>query len=158
MEIRLIKDNEFAEACDVMHRSIRKVFPEFYPKGSPDYVIETLSEEKMRERASWTHFYVAVIDGKIVGTGAIGAYWGSETESSLFNIFVDPDYHRQGIGREIVKTLEADEYALRAKRIEIPASMPAIPFYKKLGYDFKNDDFYFEDGHFALEKYTKNKE
>lgn len=155
MEIRIIQDDEFEEACSVMHRSIRKVFPPFYPKQSPDYVIQSLSVEKMKERSTWTHFYVAVIDGKIVGTGAIGAYWGSEIESSLFNIFVDPDYHKQGIGKQIVQTLEADEYGRRAKRIEIPASIPAIPFYKKCGYDFKNDDFVFEDGHFALEKYKE---
>ena len=33
---------------------------------------------------------------------------------------------------------EADEYALRAKRIEIPASSTACEFYRKMGYDFKN--------------------
>ena len=155
MEIRIIKDDEFEEACSVMHRSIRKVFPPFYPKASPDYVIASLSVEKMKSRATWTHFYVAVLNGKIVGTGAIGPYWGSEIESSLFNIFVDPDYQKQGIGRQIVQVLEADEYGKRAKRIEIPAAIPAIPFYKKMGYEFKNDDFIFEDGHFALEKFKE---
>ena len=154
MEIRIIKDDEFEEACSVMHRSIRKVFPPFYPKASPDYVIASLSVEKMKSRATWTHFYVAVLDGKIVGTGAIGPYWGSEIESSLFNIFVDPDYHKQGIGRQIVQVLEADEYGKRAKRIEIPAGIVAIPFYKKMGYMHKNGVLIYEDGHFAMEKFN----
>ena len=74
----------------------------------------------------------------IIGCGAIGPYWGSETESSLFTIFVLPEHQGRGIGRKIVQTLEQDEFALRAKRIEIPASITACEFYRKMGYDYKN--------------------
>ena len=100
--------------------------------------VKVLTPEYIAWRASWTHFYV-VCDGKrIVGCGAIGPYWGSETESSLFTIFVLPEYQGRGIGRRIVKVLEQDEFALRASRIEIPASLTACEFYRKLGYDYKN--------------------
>jgi len=34
--------------------------------------------------------------------------------------------------------LEKDKYFLRAKRIEIPASITAVAFYKKMGYNCKN--------------------
>ena len=37
------------------------------------------------------------------------------------------------------------------KENEIPAGMVAIPFYKKMGYDFKNGELNFSDGHFAME-------
>lgn len=108
---------------------------------SPEYIEKDVAQftpEKVIERASWTHFYVFCDEGKIVGCGAIGPYWGSETESSLFNIFVLPEYQGKGVGRKIIETLEADEYALRAKRIEIPASITACSFYRKMGYDHKN--------------------
>ena len=49
-----------------------------------------------------------------------------------------PEYQGRGIGRRIVETLEKDEYALRAKRIEIPASITGAPFYLKLGYRYKD--------------------
>ena len=94
--------------------------------------------EKVLERAGWTHFYVFCEGAKIVGCGAIGPYWGKEDESSLFNIFVLPEYQGKGVGRKIIETLEADEYALRAKRIEIPASITGRDFYRKLGYDYKD--------------------
>ena len=42
------------------------------------------------------------------------------------------------IGRKIIETLEKDEYFLRVKRIEVPASITAVPFYKKMGYSYKN--------------------
>lgn len=94
--------------------------------------------EKVLERAGWTHFYVFCEGAKIVGCGAIGPYWGKEDESSLFNIFVLPEYQGKGVGRKIIETLEADEYALRAKRIEIPASITGRDFYRKLGYNYKD--------------------
>ena len=53
-------------------------------------------------------------------------------------IFVLPEYQGKGIGTQIIHTLENDEFFLRAKRIEIPASITAVEFYRKMGYDYKN--------------------
>ena len=83
-------------------------------------------------------FYVAVDKETIIGCGAVGPYWDKEDESSLFNIFVAPEYQGKGVGRMIVEALEKDEYFLRAKRIEIPSSITACEFYVKMGYTYKN--------------------
>ena len=124
---------------------------------SPEYIenhCKLFTPEKVIERASWTHFYIFCDGGKIVGCGAIGPYWGSETESSLFTIFVLPEYQGKGVGRKNIETLEADEYALRANRIEIPASITACAFYRKMGYDFKNGiDTVDAEQLYRLEKY-----
>ena len=48
-------------------------------------------------------------------------------------VFVLPELHHQGIGSFIIDTLEADELFLRADRIEIPASITAVEFYRKKG-------------------------
>lgn len=106
-----------------------------------DYIEATVAQhcpKNILQRASWTHFYVACDGETPVGCGAIGSYWGSETESSLFTIFVLPEYQGRGVGRQIIQTLEQDEYFLRAKRVEIPASITACPFYRKMGYTYKN--------------------
>ena len=129
--------------------------------NSKDYSAETISalEKKMQpsgvlERASWTHFYVAEEGGDIIGCGAIGPYWGSETESSLFTIFVLPACQGKGVGRKIIETLEQDEFFLRAKRVEVPASITAVEFYRKLGYEYKNGiDRPDEERLYRLEKY-----
>ena len=155
MIIRLITEKDYENVADMIARSVsNSAFTKFYPQQSIDYIKKSLDADGVKKRASWTHFYVIEKDNKIIACGAIGPYWDSKTESSLFNIFVDENYQKQGFGRKIIETLEKDEYFKRAKRIEVPASMSAIPFYRKMGYEHKNGELIYDDGHFSLEKFN----
>lgn len=135
---RAFQKEDAAEVSALITKTLRITNSKDY---SPEHIerdVAQFTPEKVIQRASWTHFYVFCDGETIVGCGAIGPYWGSETESSLFNIFVLPEYQGKGVGRRIIETLEKDAYALRARRIEIPASITACPFYRKMGYRFKN--------------------
>ena len=155
MIIRLITEKDYKNVADMIARSVsNSAFTKFYPQQSIDYIKKSLDADGVKKRASWTHFYVIEKDNEIIACGAIGPYWDSKTESSLFNIFVDENYQGQGFGRKIIETLEKDEYFKRAKRIEVPASMSAIPFYRKMGYKHKNGELIYDDGHFSLEKFN----
>lgn len=108
--------------------------------------------------ASYANVYVFGIKDEIVGVGFISSFWGSITESILLTIFGLPELHGNGIGRFIIQTLEQDELFLRADRIEIPASITALEFYKKQGYDYKNGVKELDDeGHYRLEKFNIKK-
>lgn len=138
MMIRRFKEADAQEVSALIAKTLRTTNIKEY---SPEFIeneVNVLTPEYIAWRASWTHFYVACEGETIIGCGAIGAYWGSETESSLFTIFVLPEHQGRGIGRKIIETLEQDEFALGAKRIEIPASITACEFYRKMGYDYKN--------------------
>ncbi|MCH5172416.1 MAG: GNAT family N-acetyltransferase [Erysipelotrichales bacterium] len=154
MEINIVSDSDFVELHEMIKKTCEISFPPFYPESFIKETIASLNIENLKKRASFTHFYVFKDNGKIIGCGAIGPYWNSETESSLFTIFVDPDYQGKGIGRKIIETLENDYYFKRAKRIEVPAGIAALPFYKKMGYVHKNGVLTYIDGHFALEKFN----
>lgn len=156
MIIELVKESDFINLHKLIAKTCRISFEPYYPESFIEKVIQSLNIETLKRRAEWTHFYVFKENENIIGCGAIGPYWGSEIESSLFTIFVDPDHQGKGIGRLIMQTLENDEYFKRAKRIEIPAGMVALPFYKKMGYTHKNGELNYEDGHFALEKFNKS--
>ena len=138
MEIRRFRDEDAQAVSEVIRTTIRISNTKDYPVELTDELIASETPEAVLQRASWTHFYVACDEGKIIGCGAIGPYWGKEDESSLFTIFVLPEYQGKGVGRSIVEVLEKDEYFIRAKRIEIPASITGVPFYLKMGYDYKN--------------------
>ena len=158
MEIRRIGEKDIQEVSDLISKTARKCWVEYYPQTEIEKVCASLNYEGVKKRASWTNFYVILEDNKIIACGAIGPYWDSLTESSLFTIFVDPDYQGKGYGRKIMEILEKDKLFIRAKRIEIPAGIVAIPFYRKMGYEFKNNEMIFADGHFALEKFNPNYE
>ena len=112
--------------------------------------------EKVLNVASYAHMYVFEFDGKIIGTGSISSFWGSETESILLSIFVLPEFHGKGVGRKIINTLETDEFYVRASRIEIPASITATEFYRKFGYDYKNGVKELDnEHHYRLEKFKE---
>ncbi len=106
--------------------------------------------------AEYAHVYVFWNENKIVGVGSISSFWGSLTESILLTIFVLPEFHGQGIGSYIIDTLESDELFLRAERIEIPASITAVEFYRKKGYEYKNGIKELDvEQHYQLEKFRK---
>ena len=154
MNIRRFTEQDAKAVSELIIRTIRISNVRDYPAELMEELVRTETPEHVLQRASWTHFYVAEEEGKIIGCGAIGPYWGKEDESSLFTIFVDPGCQGKGVGRAIVGTLEQDEFALRARRIEIPASITGLPFYQKMGYSFKDGKNEIDEEHlYRLEKY-----
>ena len=136
--IRRFKEEDALEVSNLIAHTLRTVNIKDYTEKQIEHTISTLPPDKLIEKSKWTHFYVVCDNDKIIGCGAIGPYWGSIEESSLFTIFVLPEYHGKGIGKKIIEVLERDEYFLRAKRIEIPSSITACEFYLKQGYNYKN--------------------
>lgn len=157
INIRLLEEGDAEKVSELIRTTISISNKKDYPEELMDQLIAIETPEHVLERASWTHFYVAEKDGAIIGCGAIGPYWGKEDESSLFTIFVNPECQGKGVGRLIVETLEKDEYFTRAKRIEIPASITGIPFYLKMGYNYKNGITEPDEEHLIrLEKFREN--
>ncbi|MDO5559231.1 MAG: GNAT family N-acetyltransferase [Oscillospiraceae bacterium] len=138
MTIRLFKNDDAQETSEIIARTLRMCNSADYPR---DYIEENIlshSPQVLIRRASEGHFYVVCDDNKIIGCGGIAGYWGSKTESIILTVFVAPEYQKKGIGAKIIETLEKDEYFLRAQRVEIPASVTACEFYKKMGYIYVN--------------------
>lgn len=152
--VRRFQNSDAKEVSELIITTLRTTNIKDYSEEFIEKDVKMFSPEGVIERAGWTHFYVICDKETIVGCGAIGPYWGKEDESSLFNIFVLPKYQGKGVGRTIIETLEKDEYFLRAKRVEIPASITACEFYKKMGYTYKNGiDVVDDEQLFRLEKF-----
>jgi len=153
---RRFKEQDAKEVSEMVRRTLRETNSKDYSEAYIENEVAKIDENFFIERSKWTNCYVFTEERteRIIGVGSIGSYWGSDTESSLFTIFVSPDHQGKGIGKQIMEKLESDEYFLRAKRIEIPASITALSFYQKLGYDFKNGvDQVDEEGLYRLEKF-----
>ena len=152
--VRRFQNSDANEVSALIIKTLRITNIKDYSEEYIENDVKMFSPEGVIERAAWTHFYVVCDGNVIVGCGAIGPYWGKEDESSLFNIFVLPEYQGKGVGSKIIHMLEQDEFFLRAKRIEIPASITAVEFYRKMEYDYKNGVAELDDEQvYRLEKF-----
>lgn len=153
MEIRRFTPDDAHETAALIAHTLRTVNSQDYPSDYIEQNVSSHGPDTLLARAQWSHMYLVWDGGRIVGCGAIAPFWGSETESVLLTIFVHPDAQGKGIGRRIIQTLEADECALRAKRIEIPGSITACHFYKRMGYQCKNSTEPDAEGLIRMEKF-----
>lgn len=154
MQIRPFTKDDAEETAQMIAETLRTSNSRDYSEQYIKSNIASHSADELIKASDERHMYVVCDGERIVGTGGIAGYWGSLTESILLTIFVSPEYQGKGVGRKIIETLEKDEYYLRAKRIEIPASITAVEFYRKMGYDYKNGNAVLEDGlMFRLEKF-----
>ena len=153
---RRFKKEDAKEVRNLIVRNFLEINSKDYGLSAMETLAKVYDEEKVLNVASYAHMYVFEFEEKIVGTGSISSFWGSETESILLCVFVLPEFHGKGIGRKIINTLEADEFYVRASRIEIPASITATEFYRKFGYDYKNGVKELDDErHYRLEKFKE---
>lgn len=153
IKVRKFKTSDAEAVASVVAKTLRESNSKDYSQEYIENEIRQMPAAFFVSKAKQTHFYVFCEHQKIIGTGAIGSYWGSTTEFSLFDIFVLPAYQGRGIGRLIIETLEKDTYFQRAKRVEIPASITGLEFYRHMGYGFKDGrDAVDEEQLYRLEK------
>lgn len=154
MVIRKFEKADAQKTFEMIAHTLRTVNIKDYSAQFIEDTVAQLTPPILIERREASHMYVICDGSEIIGCGAIAGFWGSETESILLTVFVHPDYQGKGVGRMLIETLEKDEYFLRAERIEIPASITAVGFYQKMGYDYKDGittpD---EEQHVRLEKF-----
>lgn len=158
IEVRRYVDGDETAICEIVKKAVLSENIKDYPKIAIDHLVESHNADLIKRRAKAFHVYVLTDEDKIIGVGMIGPYWDSLTESSFFTIFLDPQYKGTGLGRKIIETLEADEYFTRAERVEIPASITAVEFYRHFGYGFKKEKLgHIVDGEgiYRMEKFPK---
>lgn len=151
------REEDAEEIVNLILRNFREINVKDYGEEAVEALCATHDANWFQGVAEHANVFVFWKENKIVGVGSIASFWGSPTESILLTIFVLPEFHGQGIGGYIIDILENDELFLGAERIEIPASITAVEFYRKKGYDYKNGIKELDDEqHYRLEKFRKN--
>lgn len=152
--VKPYQEQDAEEIVRLIIRNFREVNVKDYGEKAIEQFVATHDTKWFQGIAEYANVYVFWNEKKIVGVGSISSFWGSLTESILLTVFVLPELHGQGIGSYIIDTLELDDLFLRSKRIEIPASITAVEFYRKKGYDYKNGVKELDnEHHYRLEKF-----
>lgn len=156
--VRRFRLGDEIQIVRLIHRVSLEVNIKDYSKESMEKLCERVNQEFIKKRSELFNTYIVLDEKNIIGVGTIGPYYDSLTETSLFNIFVLPEYQGKDIGKLIMNTLENDYYYKRADRIEIAASITAVEFYKHFGYKFKKlGNITDSIGNYKMEKYPKIK-
>ena len=98
MKVRRFKEEDAQEVRNLIVRNFLEVNSKDYGISAMEKLAKVYDVEKVLNVASYAHMYVFEFDGKIIGTGSISSFWGSETESILLSIFVLPEFHGKGVG------------------------------------------------------------
>ncbi len=112
-------DDEFKQYYNLRWRILRK--PWNQPEGS----------EKDELEDACIHI-IAKDDETVIGIGRL--QFNSKDEAQIRYMAIEPEYERQGIGKQIVDVLE--NYARENNRttVMLDAREPAAGFYEQLGY------------------------
>ena len=118
-----------AKVAEIVDKTIRAVYPHYYPSGAVRFFLELHNEQKIGEALAGEDIYFAVVQGEIVGTGSI-------RRNEICRLFILPEYQAKGYGSRLMDFLEAMVFR-RYHTVHIDASFPAESMYLKRGYRIK---------------------
>lgn len=129
LEMQLRKAECPAKVAEIVGRTIRAIYPHYYPSGAVQFFLDLHNEQRIREAFFGEEIYLAVVQGEIVGTGSVR---GNE----ICRLFILPEYQAQGYGSRLMDMLEDIVFG-RYKTVHIDASFPAESMYLGRGYRIK---------------------
>lgn len=120
-------DSDMAnEICNVLHTTIKTVYPKYYPQEVVEFFCKLHSKEHVLDGIKSGNMGVLLDGDEIVGTGCFD-------QNHITGVYVLPSVQKKGCGSQIMNCLEAEiakEYDLAV----LDASLPAACFYEHRGY------------------------
>jgi len=125
--IRKFEEKDAEEVSKLIVENLKEVNVRDYSKDIIEKMIPHYKPEALIEKSKKRIILVAQMENRIVGTATLD---GNELKA----MFVKPDYHRNGIGRTLLREIEDTAKEEGLGKIEGEASLTASGFYKKNGY------------------------
>jgi GNAT superfamily N-acetyltransferase len=126
-ELRGFREPDMAPLRGLIHKTIFAAYTGIYPPLAIAYFIGYQSEEKIQERHRTGSVLVVERDGALIATGSVvGSY--------ISSVFVHPDFHRNGYGRQVMGQLEEIAGKQSRDTVDLNISLPSRKFYEALGY------------------------
>ena len=110
----------------IVTTTIEEVYPHYYPSGAVAYFLRLHQREQIRQDIKNAAVYLGIDRGQAVATCTVR---GDE----LCRLFVLPAAQGQGYGSAVMEQLEALMFASH-DTITLAASLPALSFYQRRGY------------------------
>lgn len=131
-QINPARDNQWDDAMELAFKVFLKFEAKEYGKEGTDKFVQFLTSTEMQKmfRQGLYILFVATVGEDIIGLISL------RSGNHISLLFVDENYHRQGIGRALIKTLQ--DYLLKETsfvKMTVHASPYGIPFYERVGFE-----------------------
>jgi GNAT superfamily N-acetyltransferase len=111
----------------VIRKALTEVNSQDYPPAIIQNLCDSFAPSLLIENAQNRWMYVALENDRIVGTISLA-------NNYILTLFVDPQFHHQGIGTELLHHVEAIARERNYHVVNVPSSITAYEFYKRHGY------------------------
>jgi putative acetyltransferase len=133
--VRFAQPEDAIQMHNVHIRSVRQLCSLDYTKEQIEAWVGHLNPEERRQYimngALNEVLFVAESESNlIIGFSAF------DKDGDINAVYVHPDYVRLGVGKKLLDAVEKEAVAYNYTKLEISASITAIPFYKAHGYKF----------------------
>ena len=129
MVIRLFTEEDSLEISNIVRRCFKEINSKYYPESVIKYMYDFYTPQSIIERARKEQYFVYVDNNQVLGSGSINI-----AEKYIGTVFINPDFHRKKIGKQIMARIEKYSLKKKVKEVYVDSSLNAIDFYKKLGY------------------------
>lgn len=126
--MKLIKATlaDFDTVKNIVHTTIKEIYPHYYPIGVVEFFLNHHSDENIRNGLETETVLLIDVDGIIVGTGSVH-------ENEIGRLFVLPPFQGLSYGTLLMNELE-DIISKEHSKIVLHSSLPAYNIYIKRGY------------------------
>jgi len=131
MEIITYENKYFEEVYNVVHDTIEKIYPKYYPRKAVDFFHKHHSKENMLENLPNEFTGIIIENNKVIGTG-------SAKDNDIGRFFILPEYQNRGYGKLLLKKIENEVLNRNYKNITLASSLSAVFFYKSCGYKYND--------------------
>lgn len=139
MVIDRLQDSQAEDVSRLIKRNLLEITSNYYPSAYVAALLEEFSPANILRNAQTHRVFVVIEGGEVIGTGSLADYGTAETPSYYgVAIFVTPEHHARGLGRQLMHRIEAQAMELGADRITVRAAVNARGFYEKLGYLYRD--------------------
>ncbi|MBT3721381.1 GNAT family N-acetyltransferase [archaeon] len=127
MKVRKFRKEDTSKVCYFVRRNMKEILPDFYPKDVVEFLYKHETPKKFLKRGKNRIYIVVTKKKRILGIAGL-------EENDVKSFFVNPSYHKKGIGNLLISEIEKIAKLRKLKTLTVHSSFNAEGFYAKCGF------------------------